>query len=300
MGFIKKFKNSLYNFSSYNVFLKQSLGKSVVYLLLLTLVLSFFGIIATSIKIHSGVTEFTTFINDELPNFEFKNGEFSCDGTMPIIYDEDGTVLIIDTSESANKNVLKDYKSSTQAFLITKNELYQQTAGSIKTTDLKDLKGLSFNKNSITDKIPSWEVILILVVAICIPIGSFIGNLFVAYIVIGLGGLIISSILHKELKYSEVVRLGIYSLTIPLIINTLWNIIGISFPFSTRLFLLLYLGIAFTYLTLGFKALDENSYKENIFYQAPEYNSLSNNQGFNNQSPNNETNNNNNNNNKTL
>ena len=70
-----------------------------------------------------------------------------------------------------------------------------------------------------------------------------------------IGGLIINSILNKNLKYSECAKLGMYSLTVPFLIKIIFSILSIDIS----LFWVLYYGIALLYLFLGMKAIDDTN-----------------------------------------
>lgn len=64
--------------------------------------------------------------------------------------------------------------------------------------------------------------------------------------------------MKKELKYSESFKLGLYALTVPMLLSTictLLTLVGIIIPFSGYISY----AIAIIYLGLGIKAIDKNT-----------------------------------------
>lgn len=68
--------------------LKETTGKAVLYLLLISLFLGAIGSIRGSIEVNNGISEFIKIYNDNCPNFELINGELSVEGVMPMVLSE--------------------------------------------------------------------------------------------------------------------------------------------------------------------------------------------------------------------
>ena len=251
MGFGRKFINSLYNFKAYNVFFNQSIGKGILYLFLLCICLSTIGNIFTAFSLNTAFNEAQDAVDNDIPDFSFSNGQLNVDGDMPIILDEGQTLFYIDTKNDVDSSVLDKY---TSGIILTKDKMIQkQNTAQIQTFDLKQMQDISFNKADLSPALKSIKLLAIILMFIFFPLGSFIGKLISSFVIMGLGGLIINAILNKNLKYTDCVKLGMYSLTIPIIIKLIVGIIGINISF----FFVLYYGIALLYLFLGMKALDD-------------------------------------------
>ncbi len=82
----------------------------------------------------------------------------------------------------------------------------------------------------------------------------FVGKIFWA-LVVSLFGLIVMSIMKMSLEFGDVFKLSIYSLTVPVILETVLEVAGISLPY----FVVLYLGIALLYLGLGFREIKKEA-----------------------------------------
>ena len=69
----KKFINSIYKFKAYNVFLNQSIGKGILYLLLLCICLSAISSLFVTISLKSFADEWIATVNDNVPDFQLNN-----------------------------------------------------------------------------------------------------------------------------------------------------------------------------------------------------------------------------------
>jgi len=252
MGFGKKFINSLYNFKAYNVFFSQSLGKGILYLFLLCLCLSTVNNIFLAFSLNSWVETAQDALDNNVPDFTFSKGQLNVQGEMPIIFEEENNTLIyIDTENEVDASVLDNY---TSGIILTKDKMIQkENSMKVTTVNLKDMKDFSFDKSDVSPLLSTLKTVGTILMFIFFPIFSFVSRLLVGgFVIMGLGGLIISAILKKNFKYTECVKLGLYSLTVPFIIEIILSI----FDFKFYGFSILYYGIAFLYLFLGVQAID--------------------------------------------
>lgn len=261
MGFGKKFINSLYNFKAYNVFFNHSVGKGILYLFLLCLCLSTIGNIFAGFRINTALNTAQDTIDNNMPDFSFNNGQLSVDGEMPIVIHENKTIFYIDTENDVDPSVLDNYSDG---ILLTKDKMIQkQNNVQIQTLDLKQMQSFSFNKADISPALKGIKTFIIILRFIFYPLFSFIGKLASSFVIMGLGGLILNAILNKKLKYMDCVKLGMYSLTVPIILNVIKGIIGIQISY----FFILYYGIALLYLFLGMKEIEETPNFNNPYEQ---------------------------------
>ena len=111
MGILKKFINSTYNFKSYNYFISEKLSKAVLYLLLLAFLSSGFMILKGGLSFNKEFSKIKTILNEEMPSFTLDNGELIIDSEMPIIYEDDNNILVIDTTNELDITALDKYNS---------------------------------------------------------------------------------------------------------------------------------------------------------------------------------------------
>ena len=74
LSFGMKIVNSVQGIKHYENILKETIGKSVLYLLLISLLLGATGAVRGAIEVADGISKFIKIYNDKCPNFELKNG----------------------------------------------------------------------------------------------------------------------------------------------------------------------------------------------------------------------------------
>ena len=165
-------------------------------------------------------------------------------------------IIYIGTENPIDDSVLDEYSTG---FLITSDSISTKQGIKTESVNLSSLTGMNLNKDSlikyIPDKIPVFFTITFYIFFVLF---SFLGKLIGAFIILGIAGTILSKVMKKELKYSESFKLGLYALTVPMLLSTICTLlafVGIIIPFSTYVSY----AIAIIYLGFGIKAIDNNT-----------------------------------------
>lgn len=256
LNFWMKIVSSVQGIKHYENVLKETVGKAVLYLLLISLLLGAIGAIRGAIEVNDGISKFIKIYNDKCPNFELKDGELSVDGNMPIVLSEDKDYyIVIDTTNNTNPDVLD---SHSKGILILKDRMIQKkNEAQTEVTDFESLQGATINKNIVNRYLPFAKVIIPFI---------FLGNMFgyflgglLSSLFLALFALIINGIFKTKLKYGQLYSLSIYALTTPLIIDTLFKILNLEhFSF----YWLVYHIIAYVYIGFVLNKLKKS--KNNI------------------------------------
>lgn len=245
MGFRQKFAYSFFDFAAYKEFLVQGLGKSILYIFLVTLIFSTISNINIIDKFNSELSSVETTFIHSAPNFELKNGTFSIDSDEPIYYKYDDQQLIVDTSGKTSKSVLDSYSNG---IYINSNELIlRQKYSTLQTLKFSDFSELNLTKITIQDTMSTLKIIFPVIILFLNPIIAFLLNLISGFLVIGPLTLSISAVMGIKLKYSKACALSLYAMTLPLLLESLINIAGIDMPEFYVIFYivsLIYCGLA--------------------------------------------------------
>ena len=245
MGFRHKFAYSFFDFAAYKEFLVQGLGKSILYIFLVTLIFSTLSNIKIIDKFSSELSRMETIFIHNAPNFELKNGTFSIDSNEPIYYKYDGLQLIIDTSGKTSKSVLDAYSDG---IYINSNELIlRQKYTTLQTLKFSNIPELNLTKMDIQNDISKSKIIFPVIILLFVPIIAFILNLISGFLIIGPLSLTISAVMGVKFKYSEVCILSFYAMTLPLLLESLLNISGIAVPE----FYIVFYGVSLIYCGLA-------------------------------------------------
>lgn len=227
LNLYKRFINSVSGFNGYKHLLNETPAKAVVFVLLLTLILGTAFMIQPAYEFNKGVSVIVRDFDDKVPNFEFKNGELQIEGKMPVILKGEGTTVIIDTSDSPNESILDNYDN---ALLILKNKMIQKNYANTQATSFSSLMGFSMDKNSVKMLIPLLRWIIALIMIFGVPffiIGKFLSALFISLI-----GLMVNSMTKARLQYRDIYRISLYSMTLPLVLCTLLDVMNVMPPIA--------------------------------------------------------------------
>ena len=259
-GIVHKFAYSIYNFKEYKNFLSQGLFSAILYLFLVSLVFSTLGNISNLRMINDDVTRLENVFVKESPEFELKDGVLSIDSEAPVIYKYNsefslsratlGDVFISDTSGTTDISVLDDYDNATY---INSTSLYAKRNGQIIFSfDFADFNYLTFTKETFRHYFSVLKITFVLTLLIINPLLDFINILAAIFIVLGPMGLMLSKNFKQKIGYLQCCIIGMYAVTLPIILKSLATILDIySFEFT-----LVFYGISFIYATMAIKNMD--------------------------------------------
>ena len=252
MGFAAKVANSITKPDAYGCFLKETVGKAIIYLVLLTLIFESINLVRPVIEYNNGINQIIRTFNMNAPNFTIKNGQISVDGDMPIISKDNGYIFIVDTTGKTDETALDNYYSG---ILVLKDRIIQKESSFQKRVySLKDLGSLVITKSDVQGYIPLLKIVNIFIVLFGY-IGFFAGKLISA-LVLAVLALIVNAILKTNREFKDLYKLSIYALTLPVIIKVFLSVVNYNIPY----FFVIYYGIALFYI---WKALSITKNNEN-------------------------------------
>ncbi len=244
MSFLEQFKDASIGFSGYPRLARRKSGAFGYMALLLAVVLAISAVIDTvNVRRESEVMVRKVAAG---PDFGIRNGEVYFDGQMPYRYEENGLVIIVDTTGQTGPEALAD--AAPNSMLITRTKMYQKRGpAQIQTTDLSQLP-LELNRQDVLGFLDKLWVI--------VPLGYLFIYLFqlgfkaLDAAILGLVALAYGSATRRTIPYNLGFKLGLYAMTLPIVIQWL-------FPnFTTFSFqgFLIWWGLAILYLIMGLRA----------------------------------------------
>lgn len=258
MGFFQKFKNALYNAEAYAVFLKQGLGKAILYMFILSLILGGIISIKTAYSFNKGINEVINQSEGEIPSFRIQDGRLSVDAKMPITYKSDDMLFIVDTEHDIDDAALEEYN---QGVVISATKMYsKKSTGQVEMLQFANCNNLEVTATDIQEFIVGMKGIGVVVIIIFGILFSFIGKLLSIFIVMGIGGIIVGALVHHKTSYETSCLLGVYALTVPMLLKFIVSFIGVTIPY----FFVVYYGIALVYVGRAIIAIrNQNMTSEN-------------------------------------
>ena len=249
MSLFSRFINSMTKLDAYECFIKHPLKKAIAYLFIVAIL--FGGI--SSIKI---ISNYNTTINQllnsfkiEVPDFLFKNGELEVNAEMPYIITNEGDplVVIIDTSQSLNDNLLDGYEKGmfiTKSGAISKENIFET-----RKYNFSIFRDVTFTKDDLLKYLPylKWLSIVIII----FTLSCYICGKFISAFILSICGIAIQKILNYKVGFKDLYKLSVYTLTLPILFKTIISVTDLKIPY----FFVIYYGTALVYLWMVIKNL---------------------------------------------
>jgi len=250
--FFKRILLSVMSFKAYSTFNKEPLSKGIRYFFLLLLIITLVPFTYTAFNFWDDISEFKEWLNNNLPKMSIDKGVLYCEGEQPVklVYKEFWNI-IIDTNDeitridpeldvcfllNSKKMTMKLYNNKQQSILIPEDFSVTFDRGTLDKYQkfgyviILIFMGISIYPALVIKK--SLEVIFF----------SFLFSTFFAVMCM------IKKIPNPG-KLKEFVTTGIYSLTLPIMIEILYGVSNYQFDY----FIFIYYGIYFYYFIRVFK-----------------------------------------------
>ena len=249
MKFFINLWRSVTSFRFYKEVASQKVSKSIGYfflfIFLITLVLS----MKRSTALIQGMDEVSKELRDRLPEIRIEDGTVSTDAQEPFIIEEKDFIFIIDTTEKIT-TVDPSYK---QGILLTRNKLiHRQSEIETREYDLSKIKSFTVNREAMERwRKASSRFAFPFLVAILFP--YYIVVKLIHILLFSLVALIVNAVTKANLKYENLFNISLFALTPPVLLATIFTLVGFRIPF----FGLLYVAIYIFFLIRGIRGCKE-------------------------------------------
>ncbi|WP_078413785.1 DUF1189 domain-containing protein [Priestia abyssalis] len=229
MNVFKQLILSLYSPKKMSLFRFQGIGKTIMYVFVLT----FISILPTSLFLGYGIIKNADItrdmLADKIPAFTISDGMLQASKTEPIIQSDEGAVFIFDPSGKITTSMTADYP---YAVSLLQNEFVMTVNHEPHSFSYSLFQGLDLSKDTIVSYLDSLNSGLIVIVFLMIiglyilAVGSkFIGITLFAYI-----GIVFKQVLHRNITYKPIWTLAAYSGTLTTILFTITKAMSIQVP----------------------------------------------------------------------
>ena len=258
INIFERFAYSLYSFKSYKYFIKEKFSKSLIYILIVNIILSFFVSAKLINNLNQNATEFKNVLSSDVPDFNIKNGTFHVNSEKPFTYTdiESNLTFVLENNNETKKN-LSQYEN---ILLVDKNEIIFKVGDTqIQHVTFKDIDSLT--KSDLLKMIDLQISIIMIFILFIVPIAFIIGHLFSAFIILGPAVYLLGKSIKLNTTYKEACIISIYSLSLPIILTVLLFIAETIFSG----FSIIYYTVAFIYCNLALNTIDkiENTHTNN-------------------------------------
>lgn len=231
MNIFKQFYKSTHSPKDIASFRFQGIGKTILYVFLLTLLSILPSIYYLSTMLTAGIEGTKSVMNNELPSFTIDNGSLSAETDVPITIDKGEFSIIVDPTGVITTD---DVEDEVNAFALLKNEIVVSAGGRIDTYSYSMLEDLTLTKNDfidIVDTVDGVKGIIIPVISALIFLFSSAIN-FIEVSILALFGLALKNLAGRDISYRRLWRMAAYSVTLPTVFFTIMSAINTPVPNS--------------------------------------------------------------------
>jgi len=262
MNVAVKFIKSIIDIKSYLTFLREGTGKAVIYILLLSIILGGIKGFNVSRDVQKVFNEAKGYLTENEDTFKLENGELTV-GDKPILIKEEGVLVLVDTSYTydsyGQKNLadlnLENYINSV---LVFKDRIVINNNGSQTVQNFSELN-TNIYPSDVVNILNAASIIWVFILLFYM-VGGFIGNLLWA-LVITLVGTVASYIIKVKIKFKGLYRISLYSITLPIIIDTIFVSTNVIIPMFSLIFLI----VSMVYVCLALKLIKKEVTEEELF-----------------------------------
>ena len=265
MKFFKKIGYSIAKIEKYAEMATEGTKSAIMYLAGITLILTIVFSLGTVYETHDSAQKVAEYIEQNVPEFSYKDGNISMEGEQPITLERDSTSfnkIIIDTEDNVSEDKISEFKSEIKkeesGILILKDKaILIDSVGDREVTytytDLtSQLEMNEFTKSDAVnylrgDKFFKMYLGVLLTVLIYAFITYLIEGLCIAVIIAAIG-YIVALLLKVRMRYKAIFNMAVYAMTLSVLLQTVYIGINIFTDFTITYFDIMYTGVAFIYL----------------------------------------------------
>lgn len=287
INFFKKVWYSISKFEKYPIMAAQGLGSAIKYLIIIVAIVSVFLTIKSIKEMYLSVEKLASYIESDIPEFQYENGKLTMEKENPIIISEtqyngiDKAVIDASAKTTEEKAKLKAendiigtsiYFFYDEIVMKTKLDGKQELEKSytydefIKSYTKEEIT--QFNKSELIEYLTSTKMNTFYVRnAISLFIYIVLMNVFIALldaVELAIIGWVTSMIAKIKLKTVAIYNMAIYSLTLPMIFNIIYIITNYFIDFKIDYFQIAYIAIAYIYLAAAIFILKDDIIKRQI------------------------------------
>lgn len=266
MSFFRKVLDAIKNFDKYEDFALEETKTSLKYFIKLILLFVIIISIVFTYQFYILSNQAIEYFKTEIPNLTFKNGELNVESEQPIVIENEEAIvsmIIIDTNLEEDK--LEEYRSKIDLFgngvivlkdsVIIRNNMLSNELVYDYTTIAQNYGISDFDK-------PMAEAYLTNLTHISTWMGVFfviVVYMFIVYILsclldalmLGVLAWILAKIAGIKMQFKNGFNIGIYALTLPIILNIIYIVINQLTGFKISNFQWMYSMISYIYVFIA-------------------------------------------------
>lgn len=212
MNIFKQLYVSIYSPKMISTFRFQGIGKTILYVFILSLLSTLPTAIHFSNSLSEGIRSFDETLRDDLPSFTIENGVLSTDSEKPVEIKKDGFFIILDDTGAYG---VEEMETKENAIGILSDKFVFAANGQAQTYEYS-LINMTISKEDIMEVSSQFNQLLPIVLTIMIVVmylfGAFVK--FIEITALALFGLAFKNSLQRKVNFKQLWVISTYATTL--------------------------------------------------------------------------------------
>jgi hypothetical protein len=231
MNIFKQLYKSIYSPRDIAMFRFQGIGKTILYVFLLSFISIIPSIVFLSTILTTGIETSKNVIENKIPPFSIENGLLSAETEVPVIINQEEFSIILDPTGNMTEEKVGEEGN---ALALLTDKFVLSAGGRTDTYPYTMLDGIYISEAEVSefiDLLDGVKGIIIPVMSILIFLFSSAAN-FIEVSILALFGLFLTRLIGRNLNYRHLWRMAAYSETLPTVFFTIMAAINTTVPNS--------------------------------------------------------------------
>lgn len=282
ISFFKQVLISIKDFDKYSIFMNNSIGQTLLYIGILTLTFTIIISLGLSYKYFNMINTVMQSFEENVYALNYSDGKLSVNNNNKLEIKNDKTnfgQMVINTADltQEEQNEEKTELEKKANYILFFNDtvtIKNATTARTITYNYKEMFAKynlnTFDKQGILDYYAKNKTVVYFSIIFTVFLYSFIlyiTEIFIDCTLISAIAYIIAAILRVKLRYLEAFNITAHAVTLPIIINLIYQIVNVYTGFVIRYFYLMFLTITFIYIIAAILMIKSDNIKKTMDLQ---------------------------------
>ncbi len=265
-SFFKKMYLAIKDFEHYGIFAAENLWIAIKYLLKIMII---FAVIVAGMFTYQFYTYFQNavhYFENNIQEVSFANNQLEVNkGETIEIQNDTSAIPYIVISTNATQEEFDNYKQKLESYaagmmilkdkVVYKNEILTQSLEYRYEDITKNYEIGEFDKQAVLDFIKQIDMVSLVLsmffVVFIYVYAVYLATAFVDIMMLGVLGFIIGRIAGMKIRFKATFNIGIYALTLPILLNILYIVVNTLTGFTIQNFSWMYTTISYIYVIVA-------------------------------------------------
>ncbi|OOM11074.1 DUF1189 domain-containing protein [Clostridium saccharobutylicum] len=232
-NFFKKFITSIYDIKVFSKYAKEGLLRAIIYGVLLSLILGGIKGVASGYRFNSDITQISEQLQSEKYKFFIENGNLNIN-EAPIKFEQDNTIIYIDNSKNmADESDLKSIVINDDVSILVLRDgiIVSNYINKYKMSYINLFGDKIIDSTILKTAVKNLDIMFVIASSM-ISMGFTIFNTLLNCLIVVAFASILTIFMRMVVKYNALYSLTLYAATLPLIIQTILQIVNPTVNFD--------------------------------------------------------------------